>query len=155
MQQSALARKVFSGRQLFDCCRRCLDEPSCQIQSVPVLRLVPVRRVRNGSQPLDCCEECLGNHGVTSNYRFDLAPYTWELVKNLRQGTAIFTQPPMPIKCAGAPQKAMYLSCSHWHDQGVLTNINVAFHNAGGALFGARAPTVVVRRAALRSSGLR
>ena len=81
-------------------------------------------------------EECLGNHGVTSNYRFDLAPYTWELVKNLRQGTAIFTQPPMPIKCAGAPQKAMYLSCSHWQDQGVLTNINVAFHNAGGALFG-------------------
>ena len=55
--------------------------------------------------------ETLGKNGVTSNYRFDTAPYTWELVQNLRSGRAIFTQPAMPIKCAGAPQKAMYLSC--------------------------------------------
>ena len=27
---------------------------------------------------------------------------------------AVFTQPPMPIKCAGAPQKALYLSADHW-----------------------------------------
>jgi sulfide:quinone oxidoreductase len=33
---------------------------------------------------------------------------------------ALFTQPPMPIKCAGAPQKAMYLSCSKWEKEGVL-----------------------------------
>ena len=44
--------------------------------------------------------ETLGKNGVTSNYRYDLAPYTWELVKNLTSGKAIFTQPPMPIKCA-------------------------------------------------------
>lgn len=81
-------------------------------------------------------EETLGNNGVTSNYRFDLAPYTWELVQSLNSGTALFTQPPMPIKCAGAPQKAMYLSSSHWLSQGVLENINISFHNAGGALFG-------------------
>ena len=48
-------------------------------------------------------EETLGRNGVTSNYRYDLAPYTWELVQNMTRGTAIFTQPPMPIKCAGAP----------------------------------------------------
>src|SRR5580700_6279514 len=29
-------------------------------------------------------EEALGKNGVTSNYRFDLAPYTWELVQKLR-----------------------------------------------------------------------
>lgn len=57
--------------------------------------------------------ETLGINGVTSNYRFDLAPYTWQLVQNLKSGKALFTQPPMPIKCAGAPQKAMYLSCSY------------------------------------------
>ncbi|WP_299260010.1 FAD/NAD(P)-binding oxidoreductase [uncultured Kushneria sp.] len=78
----------------------------------------------------------LGKCGVTSNYRFDLAPYTWSLVKGLRQGRALFTQPAMPIKCAGAPQKAMYLACDHWRRSGVLDNINVSFHNAGGALFG-------------------
>jgi sulfide:quinone oxidoreductase len=59
--------------------------------------------------------DTLGRNGVTSNYRYDLAPYTWELVKGLKQGRAIFTQPPMPIKCAGAPQKALYLSGDHWH----------------------------------------
>lgn len=81
-------------------------------------------------------EETLGKNGVTSNYRYDLAPYTWSLVKNMDQGRALFTQPPMPIKCAGAPQKAMYLSSDAWLKRGVLKNIDVAFHNAGGVLFG-------------------
>ena len=80
--------------------------------------------------------ETLGKNGVTSNYRYDMAPYTWDLVQELNQGRAVFTQPPMPIKCAGAPQKAMYLSCDHWLRQGRLKDITVEFHNAGGALFG-------------------
>jgi len=83
--------------------------------------------------------ETLGKNGVTSNYSFDLAPYTWELVKNLKQGKALFTQPPMPIKCAGAPQKALYLSCDHWLRNKVLDNIDVDFCNAGGVLFGVSA----------------
>ena len=81
-------------------------------------------------------EDALGKNGVTSNYRFDLAPYTWELVQGLRSGKALFTQPPMPIKCAGAPQKALYLSCDHWLKSGTLKNIDVDFFNAGGVLFG-------------------
>ncbi len=80
--------------------------------------------------------DTLGKNGVTSNYRYDLAPYTWELVRGLRKGRALFTQPPMPIKCAGAPQKAMYLSADHWFKTGVLNDIDVQFHNAGGVLFG-------------------
>ena len=83
----------------------------------------------------------LGKHGVTSNYQFELAPYTWQLVQNLRQGRALFTQPPMPIKCAGAPQKAMYLSCDWWLKEGVLSNIEVDFCSAGAVLFGV--PTFV------------
>lgn len=80
--------------------------------------------------------ETLGRNGVTSNYCFDLAPYTWELVQSLKRGPALFTQPPMPIKCAGAPQKAMYLSCSEWESDGRLGPIDVEFHNAGASLFG-------------------
>ena len=80
----------------------------------------------------------LGKNGVTSNYRYDLAPYTWDLVKSLKSGRAVFTQPPMPIKCAGAPQKAMYLSADHWHRTGVLGAIDINFHNAGGVLFGVK-----------------
>lgn len=87
-------------------------------------------------QAIPGLEETLGSNGVTSNYRFDLAPYTWSLVRAMKRGKAIFTQPPMPIKCAGAPQKAMYLSCSEWEQQGFLKNIDVHFHNAGAVLFG-------------------
>jgi len=87
---------------------------------------------------VDGLVETLGRNGVTSNYRYDLAPYTWELVSSMREGKAIFTQPPMPIKCAGAPQKAMYLSADHWYRNGVLKNIDIDFCNAGGVLFGVK-----------------
>lgn len=80
--------------------------------------------------------ENLGKNGVTSNYRYDTAPYTWELVKNLKGGRAVFTQPPMPIKCAGAPQKAMYLSADHWRKQGRLKDIQIDFCTATPGLFG-------------------
>jgi sulfide:quinone oxidoreductase len=82
--------------------------------------------------------DTLGRNGVTSNYRYDLAPYTWKLVQELKAGRALFTQPPMPIKCAGAPQKALYLSADHWRRHGRLKDIDVAFHNAGGVLFGVK-----------------
>jgi len=82
--------------------------------------------------------ETLGRNGVTSNYRYDLAPYTWELVQGLQKGRAIFTQPPMPIKCAGAPQKALYLSADHWYRKGALKDIEIDFFNAGGVLFGVK-----------------
>ncbi|NND82642.1 MAG: NAD(P)/FAD-dependent oxidoreductase [Gammaproteobacteria bacterium] len=80
-------------------------------------------------------ERALGENGVTSNYRFDLAPYTWKLVQELNGGKAVFTQPPMPIKCAGAPQKAVYLSASEWQRSGKLKDINIEFYNAGGVIF--------------------
>ncbi|CAG9171008.1 hypothetical protein LMG23992_01907 [Cupriavidus laharis] len=83
--------------------------------------------------------ETLGRNGVTSNYRYDLAPYTWNLVRELTRkgnGKALFTQPPMPIKCAGAPQKAMYLSADAWRRAGMLDRVDIEFCNAGNVLFG-------------------
>ncbi|MBA1231307.1 NAD(P)/FAD-dependent oxidoreductase [Pseudomonas viridiflava] len=85
---------------------------------------------------IDGLVETLGANGVTSNYRYDLAPYTWKLVQDLKQGRALFTQPPVPIKCAGAPQKAMYLSCDHWRKAGRQDQIKTQFFNAGAVLFG-------------------
>ena len=78
----------------------------------------------------------LGKNGVTSNYLYETAPYTHELVRKFQGGRALFTQPAMPIKCAGAPQKAMYLSCHHWERMGVLNRADVQFHTAGAVLFG-------------------
>ena len=80
--------------------------------------------------------ENLGKNGVTSNYTYATAPYTWELVKNLKGGRAVFTQPAMPIKCAGAPQKAMYLSADHWRKQGRIGSIQIDFCTATPGLFG-------------------
>nr|WP_291896511.1 bifunctional protein tyrosine phosphatase family protein/NAD(P)/FAD-dependent oxidoreductase [Maricaulis sp.] len=82
--------------------------------------------------------DTLGRNGVTSNYRYDLAPYTWELVQSLNKGRALFTQPPMPIKCAGAPQKALYLSGDAWTRRGVIDDIEIEFCNAVGVLFGVK-----------------
>lgn len=39
-------------------------------------------------------------------------------------------------KCAGAPQKALYLSCDHWLRQGGLKNFDVELNLAGAVLFG-------------------
>ncbi|WP_417320817.1 NAD(P)/FAD-dependent oxidoreductase [Erythrobacter aureus] len=98
--------------------------------------LVVAPGIRLAWEKISGLEDTLGKNGVTSNYRYDLAPYTWELVQSITSGRAIFTQPPMPIKCAGAPQKAMYLSCDHWRREGMLDRIDVEFCNAGGVLFG-------------------
>ena len=100
--------------------------------------LVVAAGIRLAWEKIAGLETALGRNGVTSNYRYDLAPYTWELVQSLNGGRAIFSQPPMPIKCAGAPQKAMYLSCDAWKRRGVLGDIDVEFRNAGGVLFGVK-----------------
>lgn len=99
-------------------------------------QLIVCPGLRVAWEKIEGLKETLGKNGVTSNYRYDLAAYTWALVSKLKNGTAIFSQPPMPIKCAGAPQKALYMSCDHWLKTDVLKNINVEFHNAGGVLFG-------------------
>jgi sulfide:quinone oxidoreductase len=69
--------------------------------------------------------ESLDTPAVSSNYRYDLAPKTWELIRKMRSGTAIFTMPAGPIKCAGAPQKIAYLAADYWRQQGVLDVIRV------------------------------
>ncbi|MDA5559006.1 bifunctional protein tyrosine phosphatase family protein/NAD(P)/FAD-dependent oxidoreductase [Shimia sp. MMG029] len=101
-------------------------------------RLVVCPGLKLDWEAVEGLEETLGRNGVTSNYRYDLAPYTWQLVQDLQRGRALFTQPPMPIKCAGAPQKAMYLSGDAWHRNGRLKNIDIQFMNAGGVLFGVK-----------------
>ncbi|MEQ8584986.1 MAG: TIGR01244 family sulfur transferase [Thalassobaculaceae bacterium] len=101
-------------------------------------RLIVCPGLKLNWQGVDGLVDTLGRNGVTSNYRYDLAPYTWELVQGMRGGRAVFTQPPMPIKCAGAPQKVMYLSADHWLRNGRLKDIDIGFYNAGGVLFGVK-----------------
>ncbi|WP_236218986.1 NAD(P)/FAD-dependent oxidoreductase [Pseudomonas rhodesiae] len=105
-------------------------------QRVTWNNLIVCPGLRLAWEKIEGLQDTLGQHGVTSNYSYEHAAYTWQQVKQLKAGKALFTQPAMPIKCAGAPQKAMYLSCDHWLKQGHLQNIDVEFNLAGAALFG-------------------
>ena len=69
--------------------------------------------------------DALSSSSASSNYSVTLAPKTWDLIRGLRSGTAVFTMPSGPIKCAGAPQKIAYLAADYWRQQGVLKDIRV------------------------------
>lgn len=79
-------------------------------------------------------EETLGKNGVTSNYRFDLAPYTYECLQNTKNGVAIFTQPNTPIKCGGAPMKIMFLAADYFRKN--KSNNQIKFMSGGTRIFG-------------------
>ena len=81
-------------------------------------------------------KDTIGKNNVCSNYSPDTVEYTWECIKNIESGTALFTQPPMPIKCAGAPQKIMYLAADRFRKKGILDKFAIEFCNAGPAMFG-------------------
>ena len=51
---------------------------------------------------------------VASNYSPETVQKTFANMRRFRGGNAIFTFPPMPIKCPGAPQKIMYLADDYW-----------------------------------------
>ena len=49
-------------------------------------------------QAIEGLSETLGRNGVTSNYRYDLAPYTHELAQSLTDGAAEATRPPSAMR---------------------------------------------------------
>lgn len=82
-------------------------------------------------------KESLGKNGVCSNYGFDKAPYTWECVRNFKEGaTALFTQPSTPVKCGGAPQKIMYMASDNFQRRGILSKSHVEFFSPSAVIFG-------------------
>ena len=73
---------------------------------------------------------------VASHYEFELVPKASRLLRGLRRGTVVFTQPPGPAKCAGASQKPMYLACDYWRATGVLRDIRVVLVVPDPTVFG-------------------
>lgn len=82
--------------------------------------------------------DTLGQNGVSSNYTYDLAPKTWDFIRNTTSGSALFTMPSGPIKCAGAPQKIAYLACDYWRSEGVLGDIDVHLVLPTPGMFGVK-----------------
>ncbi|KAJ9598634.1 hypothetical protein L9F63_010688, partial [Diploptera punctata] len=71
--------------------------------------------------------------GVCSNYSPDYVTKTFECIKRLKSGNAIFTYPNSPVKCAGAPQKIAYLTAHHCQ----LNNkkVQVIYHTSLPVIF--------------------
>jgi sulfide:quinone oxidoreductase len=81
--------------------------------------------------------ESIGKYNVCSNYAYDTVDSTWELVKNFKGGTALFTQPGTPIKCGGAPQKALYLTEDYFRNKSrVRSKSKMVFASGLGSIFG-------------------
>lgn len=78
----------------------------------------------------------LGTNGIVSNYRYDLVDSTWRELQAFDGGTAVFTFPSTPVKCAGAPQKIMYLADDHLRSRGVRDRSRIVFASAGAKIFG-------------------
>lgn len=77
----------------------------------------------------------LGKAGIVSNYRYDLVDSTWRELSAFDGGTALFTFPATPVKCAGAPQKIMYLADDHLRRRGVRDRSRIVFASAGAKIF--------------------
>jgi sulfide:quinone oxidoreductase len=81
--------------------------------------------------------EALGQGGVCSNYAKEFAAYTWECIQHFQGGNAVFTCPPMPIKCPGAPQKIAYLADDAIkRDPAVAAKSAVIYATATPGIFG-------------------
>lgn len=76
--------------------------------------------------------EAVGNGSVSTNYTYENAPQTWDLIRNFKGGTALFHMPGTPIKCPGAPQKIMYLAADHFRRNKISANV----------IYGSATPTI-------------
>ncbi|MDO5738775.1 MAG: FAD/NAD(P)-binding oxidoreductase [Ornithinimicrobium sp.] len=54
-----------------------------------------------------------------------LAEDTWEAIRGMTRGRAVFTIPPEPSPCGGTALKPLFLACDYWREQGVLDKIEV------------------------------
>lgn len=73
---------------------------------------------------------------VVSIYGFDSSAKTWTEIQAFRGGRALFTMPNSPIKCAGAPQKIMWLFEEYTRDKDIRDKTSVEFWIPSQSMFG-------------------
>lgn len=94
-------------------------------------------------------KEAVGKDGVSTNYTYQLAPKTWELIKGFKGGTALFHMPGCtPIKCPGAPQKIMYLAADHFRRNKI--SANVIYGCGVGGIYGVKEYAAILNKVVAR-----
>lgn len=97
--------------------------------------------------------EAIGNGKVCCNYDYNTVDSTWEALRRFpKGGTAIFTMPTAPVKCPGAPQKALYLSEDYLRKHGMREGSRVIFATAKPNLFGIQKYREGLERVAARKN---
>lgn len=95
--------------------------------------------------------------GICSNYSPHTVEWTWRELQTLAQKAkslgpndkkleAIFTQPNTPIKCAGAPQKILYLADDYLRKNNVRDRVNLTFSTGMPGIFGQPDYAVTMRQ---------
>ncbi|HEX5653596.1 MAG TPA: FAD/NAD(P)-binding oxidoreductase [Chitinophagaceae bacterium] len=105
-------------------------------QSINYQYLVVAPGIQLNWDAIKGLKETLGKNGVCSNYSFDQAPYTWECIRNFKGGNALFTNPPTPVKCGGAPHKIMWLAADYFKKHGKFDKASIQYWSGGTRLFG-------------------
>ncbi|CAI2352388.1 unnamed protein product [Caenorhabditis sp. 36 PRJEB53466] len=80
--------------------------------------------------------EALETPGVCSNYSPFYVEKHFREASNFKGGNAVFTFPNTPIKCAGAPQKACYITDSILRQRGVRDKARMIYATSLKRLFG-------------------
>ena len=80
--------------------------------------------------------EAFETPGVGSNYSPLYVEKTTKAINDFQGGKAIFTFPNSPIKCAGAPQKIMYIAEETFRKAGIKADIH--YFSSLGVLFGVK-----------------
>merc|ERR1712227_572831 len=105
-------------------------------ESVSYDALVLATGLELGFDAVEGLQTALDNDDrVCSNYSPKYVHKTYPAISNFQSGQkAVFTQPPMPFKCAGAPQKIMWIARDEWAQKGIQGDI--FFNTATPAIFG-------------------
>lgn len=76
--------------------------------------------------------------GVCTNYSSEYVEKTFKVLKSINDGNAIFTFPNTPVKCAGAPQKIMYICEDYLRKKGKRDKINIMYKTSTPTIFGVK-----------------
>lgn len=98
--------------------------------------LIAVPGIKIAPELIEGLQEAMDKGVVCSNYTNP--KHTWEILKNFKGGTALFSQPSTPIKCGGAPQKIMYLADDYFRKSGVRDKTDILFALPSPSIFGVK-----------------